>query len=276
MQNEQLQIDLRREKEIAESFNKPNEAIKYFEQLLKSPRSTNDTSGLGYSSIEEGEPSKTAEDRSNKNKNAKPTCNSCGKKGHTSNVCRIKNTHQHDKPKNTSYCYICNKQSHHTHDCRTRTFKTTRFEGHCYNCKKYGHRAFECRSKPMWTSNQPEKTSNKGNHHYWDYNTRLSCHYCQEYGHAPENCIRTHFRGNYRRWLSETTCFSCLKIGHISRNCPTRSKAPSSEYSQGKAKVGIEQIRGQMNKTWKKKDECSTSSAEITSPNGSSGHSSSN
>ena len=29
--NEQLQNDLRREKEIAESFNKPNEAIKYFE-----------------------------------------------------------------------------------------------------------------------------------------------------------------------------------------------------------------------------------------------------
>ena len=46
MQNEQLQNDLRREKEIAEKFNKPNEAIKYFEQLLKSPRSNNDTSGL--------------------------------------------------------------------------------------------------------------------------------------------------------------------------------------------------------------------------------------
>ena len=45
MQNEQLQNDLRREKEILESFKKPDEAIKYFEQLLKSPRSTNDTSG---------------------------------------------------------------------------------------------------------------------------------------------------------------------------------------------------------------------------------------
>ena len=31
MQNEQLQNDLRREKGIVESFNKPNEAIKYFE-----------------------------------------------------------------------------------------------------------------------------------------------------------------------------------------------------------------------------------------------------
>ena len=37
LQNEQLQNDLKREKEFAESLNKPNEAIKYFEQLLKSP-----------------------------------------------------------------------------------------------------------------------------------------------------------------------------------------------------------------------------------------------
>ena len=31
MQNEQLQNDLKRKKEIVESFKKPNEAIKYFE-----------------------------------------------------------------------------------------------------------------------------------------------------------------------------------------------------------------------------------------------------
>ena len=74
MQNEQLQNDLRREREISESYNKPNEAIKYFEQLLKSPRSTNDTSGLGYTSTEEGESSKSAEERGNKTKNVKPTC----------------------------------------------------------------------------------------------------------------------------------------------------------------------------------------------------------
>ena len=40
MQNEQLQNELRREKEIEKSFKKPNDAIKYFDQLLKSPRST--------------------------------------------------------------------------------------------------------------------------------------------------------------------------------------------------------------------------------------------
>ena len=29
-------------------------------------------------------------------------------------------------------------------------------------------------------------------------------------------------------------------------NCPTRSKAPSSEFNQGKAKVDVEKIRGKM------------------------------
>ena len=68
-----LQNGLRREREITKSFNKPNEAIKYFEKLLNSPRSSNDTSGLGYTSIEEGESSKTTEERSDKGKNSKPT-----------------------------------------------------------------------------------------------------------------------------------------------------------------------------------------------------------
>ena len=47
---------------------------------------------------------------------------------------------------------------------------------------------------------------------FWYDNTRYSCHHCHE------NCIRTHFRCNYNRWLSETNCFSCLKIGHINKN----------------------------------------------------------
>ena len=90
MQNEQLQNDLRREKEIVESFNKSSESIKHFEQLLKSPRSKNDTSGLGYTNTEEGESFKTTEERSDKGKNTKPTCHFYGKKGHTSNLCRSK------------------------------------------------------------------------------------------------------------------------------------------------------------------------------------------
>ena len=42
MQNEQLHNELKREKEIAENLNKSSEAIKQFEQLMKSPRTNND------------------------------------------------------------------------------------------------------------------------------------------------------------------------------------------------------------------------------------------
>ena len=88
VQNEQLQNELKREKEIAENFNKSSEAIKYFEQFLKSPRSVHDTSGLGYTSTKIGESSKKIEQRSDKGKDSKPTCHYCNKKGHTANVCR--------------------------------------------------------------------------------------------------------------------------------------------------------------------------------------------
>ena len=107
-----FQNDLKREKEFVESFNKPNEAIKYFEKLLKSPRSSNDTLGLGYTNTEEGESSKTTEERSDKGKNTKSTFHFCGKKEHTANVCRRKNANQHDKPKNMGHYHKCNKQGH--------------------------------------------------------------------------------------------------------------------------------------------------------------------
>ena len=80
MNNCRMKLNI--EKEIVETYKKSNEAIKYFKQLLKSPRASNDTLGLGYTSIEQGESSKSAEERSNKGKNTKPTCHLCGKKGH--------------------------------------------------------------------------------------------------------------------------------------------------------------------------------------------------
>ena len=107
---------MRREKEIAERFNKSSEAIKNFEQFLKSPRSSNDTSGLGFTNIEEGESSKSAEERSDKGKNTKPTCHFYGKKRHTTHLCRSKKTNQHDKPKNMGHCHKCNKKGHQTQD----------------------------------------------------------------------------------------------------------------------------------------------------------------
>ena len=116
---------------------------------------------------------------------------------------------------------------------------------------------------------------NKVRSHNWDYNTRYTCHYCQEYGHILENYIRTHLSGNYNRWLIQTTCFSCHKIGHVRKDCPTMSKAPKSEFDKGKTEV--ENVRNEMNKTWKKKEKKRTSNGEgITSLNESSDHASSN
>ena len=54
LQNEQLRNDLRRENEFAKSFNKPSEAIKYFEKLMSSPRSNSDTTRLVCTSTKEG------------------------------------------------------------------------------------------------------------------------------------------------------------------------------------------------------------------------------
>ena len=108
MQNEQLHNELKRERETSESLNKSREAIKHFEQLLKSPRSAHDTSGLGYSSTEVGESSKSADQRSDKGKDPKTTCHYCNKKGHTANVCRRKRTNQHNTPKSQGYSHKCN------------------------------------------------------------------------------------------------------------------------------------------------------------------------
>ena len=154
--------------------------------------------------------------------------------------------------------------------------KTPKFDGHCYNCKKYGHRAFECRSKPMWTPNQLARRNNHAHHYNWDYNTRKSCHYYQEYGHVPQNCIRTHFRGNYSRWLSQTTYFSCLKTRYVSKYCPKKAKEFKIEINKGKEKVDVEHIKVEMKKTWQSIYGPSTYSGGITSPKRSSNHTSSN
>ena len=114
---------MRREKEIEKSFKKSSEPIKHFEQLLKSPKSNNTTSGLGFTSTGEGESSKSVEERSDKDKNTKPTCHFYSKKGHIANVCRSRKTNQHDIPKNKDHYHKCNKQGH-------QTLRTKRFDGH--------------------------------------------------------------------------------------------------------------------------------------------------
>ena len=110
MQNEQLKNELRREKEIVESFNKSSESIKHFEQFLKSPRSSDDISRLGFTSTKEGKTLKSSEKRSDKGKNSKPTCHFCNKKGHTTNVCRNRKTNQKNTHNSKGYCHKCNMQ----------------------------------------------------------------------------------------------------------------------------------------------------------------------
>ena len=61
MKNEKLYNELKRERDISKKFNKSSEAIKNFEQLLKSPRLNSDTLGLGFTITKEGETSKSFE-----------------------------------------------------------------------------------------------------------------------------------------------------------------------------------------------------------------------
>ena len=125
--------------------------------------------------------------------------------------------------------------------------------------------------------NKPTKVRSNGKSYNWDYNRRYSYHYCQEYGHVPKNCIRTHFKGNYQRWLSQIAHFRCLKTSHISKYCLTMSKALSCDFDKGKGKAYVEHIIDEMKKTWENKNGCNTSNrVGITSPNRSSGLTSSN
>ena len=80
---------------------------------MKSPKSSKDTAGLGYTSNEEGESSKAAEERNSKGENSKSTYYYCGK-GHTSNVCRSKKTNDNAKSKFKAYCQKCKKKKSKT------------------------------------------------------------------------------------------------------------------------------------------------------------------
>ena len=147
--------------------NKPSEAIKYFEKLMRSPRSNNDTIGLGNTSTEEGESSKSGEQRRKNGKNYKPTCHNCGKIGHIANVCKRNSINQNPKQKFMRHFHKCNKQGHQTHECRTKTIHTQIFDRYYYNYHKYGHRAYTCRSKPLWSSNKQTKVKNNDNSYNW-------------------------------------------------------------------------------------------------------------
>ena len=87
--------------------------------------------GIGY--IEEGESSQQGAQ-----KNQIPTCNHCGKIGHTSNK-----WWSNGKAKFNEKCYSCNKHGHRENEYKEKP----KFEGKCHNCKKQGHKSSECKTK---------------------------------------------------------------------------------------------------------------------------------
>ena len=91
-------------------MNKPSEAVKYFEDLMRSPRGMNDTTELGQkSTTKKGESSKSGEQ---KNKKGKPTCHYYGKFDHLANVYRRKNENRSPKQNAKGQCHKCKKQGH--------------------------------------------------------------------------------------------------------------------------------------------------------------------
>lgn len=80
--NEILKNELKNENESMEKFNKPQEVMKYFEELMKSSSYHN---GSRCSCIEKGESSRNGEMINTKSKD-KSTCYHCGKIGHTANI----------------------------------------------------------------------------------------------------------------------------------------------------------------------------------------------
>ena len=146
--NESLEIDLVSEKQVNERMMKSQEDLNQLsEQNLHRQK---DKAGLGYN--DEGESSKQGEQR-----NQRPTCNHCGKLGHTSNKCW-----SNGKAKFNGKCFNCNQHGHKANECKEKP----KFKGNCHKCKKHGHKAFQCKSKAFNPAEQLVKTE-----FGWDYNT---------------------------------------------------------------------------------------------------------
>ena len=122
--NEKIRNDLNSERKINERLrNDLNSKKKLNERIMKSQADMDQLNqqnerniyrqkgkvGTGYK--EEGESSKQGAQ-----KNKKPTCNHCGKIGHTSNKCW-----SNGKAKFNGKCYNCNKHAHRANECKEKT-----------------------------------------------------------------------------------------------------------------------------------------------------------
>ena len=67
-----------------------------------------------------------------------------------------------------------------------------------------------------------------------------------------------------------------MKNGHVSKNYPTKVKAPKTKVNKGKEKVDVENIKAGTKKTWQRRDRSSSFNGGVTSPKRSSDHTSSN
>ena len=229
--NESLQNDLRSERQINESLE--NDLIserQVNERMMKSQVDVNQLNeqnlqrqtrkiGLGYK--ETGESSNQGEQR-----NKRPTCNHCGKIGHTSNKCW-----SNGKARFNGKCFNCNQHGHKAIECKEKS----KFEGNCHKCKRHGHKAFQCKSKSFNPAEQLVKAI-----FGWDYNTWCRCHYCGEYGHTGINCARHHLRKR------DTTvrCYTCTELGHIAKNCMNIKRIEDEK------KIKADNIRKKMKQQW--------------------------
>ena len=131
--NEKLKNDLNAEKLINERMLKSQEDMNQLNQQNEHNLHRKKWKArLGYNE-EEGESSKQGATR-----NQRPTCNNCGKIGHTSNKCW-----SNGKEKFNGKCYNCNKHGHKANECKDKP----KFEGKCHKCRRHGHKALEFRSK---------------------------------------------------------------------------------------------------------------------------------
>ena len=116
--NENVKNDLNVEKLINERMIKSQEDVNHLNQKNKQNFHTQKgKAGLGYNE-EKGESSKQGAKR-----NQKPTCNHCGKIGHTSNQCW-----SNGKEKLNRKCYNYNKHGHKANECKEKP----KFEGKCH------------------------------------------------------------------------------------------------------------------------------------------------
>ena len=71
----------------------------------------------------------------------------------------------------------------------------------------------------------------------WDYNTWCRCHYCGEFVHIGENCVKHHMRKTH----ITKRCFVFKECRHLAKNCMNRGKI--EDEKKAKANNIIKKMR---------------------------------